>query len=92
MKRSLSKEHLTADSCQSPTTPQEQNQQNQQNQQYQFNIPANEQHIASPRTNTNQTHNQNPQIKSWQLILIMSSLFANGIAAASVYYLWQFCE
>ena len=85
MKRSLSKEHLTADSCQprSPYTPRNQDQ-------YQLNIPVDENRVVSPRINQN--HNQSQRIPAWHLILIMSSLFANGLAAASIYYLWQFCD
>ena len=76
MKRSISKDHIS------------------HNDVYNIEMRANEEQPYSP-----QPYPQSPQPRSprrgisrcLQVTLILSSIFANGIAAASVFYIWKYC-
>jgi hypothetical protein len=54
-------------------------------------FPAQPSALYSRRQQQRQQQDQN-MTKKWQILLAISAIFANGIAAASVLYIWKFCN
>ena len=48
--------------------------------------------LPQPRIRRQQQEQNQGMTKKWQILLAISAIFANGIAAASVLYIWKFCN
>ena len=57
--------------------------------------------FSNPQFDTNQISGQQNVVNNgspsqlstcWKVTLVVSSLFANGIAAASIFYIWKHCN
>jgi hypothetical protein len=95
MRRSRTRENLNIENSNNQNSNnQNSNNQNSNNQTHEHQVEVN-----SGFSKTHRVYDQAPIeheerqgiTKCWQLGLVFSAIFANGIAATALFYMWRFC-